>query len=76
MYINIEYSFFNVHNVGIGFMLEDGSEEENSFTRNIVMESKIPEKVLPQESDDRPSGFWISNPNNNYIENVASGIAG
>jgi len=65
---------FGVH--GICYMLEDGSEENNYFIRNIGMNIKIPDTVIDQESDSRPSTFWISNPHNHYIENVASGVEG
>jgi len=60
------------------FMIEDGSETENVYTRNLgAMTKDIPvHKKLPTETgetDDTAATFWISNPNNSYLGNVAAG---
>jgi hypothetical protein len=63
-------------NGGHMFFLEDGSERMNTFDNNIGI-SPVP---IPVESgrqivptDNEPSVFWITNPNNTFINNVAVG---
>lgn len=69
-----------------GYFLEDGDETENKFFKNVGMVSKRPpaSKAL-LESDhmsrdparfDAPATFWISNPENYFEGNVASGSQG
>jgi len=65
---NVAYEIF-----GHCFMLEDGIEHGNLFKHNLVMSVKIPNGTIQGENDDEPSAFWISNPQNRFIENVASG---
>lgn len=63
--------------IGHGFFLEDGAESGNTFTGNLAMTARQPasgEAVLP--SDNRPSSYWITNPDNTYRGNVAAGSRG
>ncbi|MDN3664004.1 G8 domain-containing protein [Algibacter miyuki] len=75
--------------VGHGFFLEDGDETGNSFINNLGVLCKRPvigEEVTPNDigiGADRgvpeeafPSTFWITNPNNDFIGNVAAGSDG
>jgi hypothetical protein len=61
------------------FMLEDGLEEGNRFIRNLGAQTGAPLTVIPEyefngvESDHEPATFWITNPTNEWIENVAAG---
>jgi parallel beta-helix repeat protein len=63
------------------FVLEDGIETKNRFIRNIGVMTKIPTYIIPsdpilkngRESDGRPATFWITNPSNDFIDNVAAG---
>ncbi|GJP36650.1 hypothetical protein CLOM_g21134 [Closterium sp. NIES-68] len=56
------------------FMVEEGGEQGNSFIRNVgIWTRPAVVKISPEETDDEPSTFWISNANNNYIGNVAAG---
>ncbi|CAI7788686.1 unnamed protein product [Closterium sp. NIES-53] len=45
------------------FIVEEGSENNNVFKRNLGI----------SHTDDKPSTFWMANPNNDYIDNVAAG---
>jgi len=57
-------------------MVEDGIEEENLFESNLGAITKItPNAGLFSfaESDMFASTFWISNPNNKFLNNVAAG---
>jgi hypothetical protein len=61
------------------FMLEDGIEVGNKFIRNIGIKTLPPERTIPNngtngvESDGTPATFWITNPSNTWIGNVAAG---
>jgi parallel beta-helix repeat protein len=63
------------------FVLEDGIETKNRFIRNIGVMTKKPTFLIPSdptlkngiETDDKPSTFWITNPSNDFVENVAAG---
>jgi hypothetical protein len=61
------------------FMLEDGIETGNQFIRNIGAQTGIPQTLIPNlgpngvETDNEPSTFWITNPSNTWIGNVAAG---
>ena len=60
--------------IGHGFYLEDGIETGNRFLCNLavgVRSAEWGEQVTP--SDLQASGFWISNPDNAVIGNVAAG---
>lgn len=63
--------------LGHGYFLEDGAERGNTFRENIGLTTRRPaagEMLLA--SDQRPSTFWITNPDNTYIGNVAAGSIG
>jgi len=63
--------------LGHGYFLEDGGERGNVFRENLGLSTKRPatgEAILG--SDSRPSTFWITNPDNSYLGNVAAGSAG
>ncbi len=74
-----------VDSVGHAVFLEDGSEQDNTFIRNLVINTKRPpegEELLPSDNglckvqDRCPASFWITNPTNNFIDNVAAGTPG
>mmetsp|Transcript_33357 Transcript_33357/g.49078 ORF Transcript_33357/g.49078 Transcript_33357/m.49078 type:complete len:1022 (-) Transcript_33357:371-3436(-) len=72
-------------NEGHCFVLEDGWERHNKFINNLGARTKSP-SVLPGsrdeprnvvgETDDFPATYWITNPTNHYIGNVAAGSSG
>jgi len=64
---------FDTH--GHCFMLEDGGEIDNMFRRNLGVLTKFATRpVSPEETDHLiPSTFWITNPKNQWVENVAGG---
>lgn len=56
-----------------GFFLEDGDEEGNIFKDNLgVFARKAKAGKLVRPFDVDPSVFWITNPNNTWIGNVAA----
>ena len=60
------------------YFLEDGTEVMNVFHHNLGLGVKKATKLLSEfsgrvETDDTPSVFWISNPTNYFIGNVAAG---
>jgi len=60
------------------YMVEDGGETNNSFLNNLGALTKdvpVDKKVGFEETDDLPATFWISNPDNSYVGNVAAGSA-
>ncbi|CAI5458328.1 unnamed protein product, partial [Closterium sp. Yama58-4] len=69
------------HTRGHCFMVEEGGETGNTFLRNLGIWTRAVEVLIPlssdptktEETDDNPSTFWITNPNNNLIGNVAAG---
>lgn len=75
---------------GHGFMLEDGTEQNNKLNKNLAVFAQFPSlgKVLRASEDPDPnvnkeldrfppvSSFWISHPNNTVTNNVASGSVG
>lgn len=71
--------------LGHGIFLEDGSEENNTITGNLVLLSRKPpvgEEVIPSDNSKNepqnrsPSSFWISNPKNIINGNIAAGTEG
>ena len=61
--------------VGHGFFLEDGGETDNTLEHNLGFATREPdEPLLP--SDERPATFWITNPDNTLVGNVAAGSEG
>lgn len=59
-------------------MLEDGGEQDNTFEANLgALTSAASRIVRPGETDKtNPSTFWVSNPKNNFIGNIAAGSEG
>jgi len=60
------------------YFIEDGNEVKNFFAWNLGMIVwAIPaNQHLPIiHSDDQPSIFWITNPDNVFLHNVAIGLA-
>ncbi|GJP51855.1 hypothetical protein CLOM_g10985 [Closterium sp. NIES-68] len=61
------------------FLVEEGSENNNVFRRNLGIAVRKVKVVIPsmesfdKHTDDKPSTFWMANPNNDYINNVAAG---
>ncbi len=59
------------------FFLEDGAEIDNVFENNLGLGIRRPEdgnRLL--DSDRDPSVYWITHPNNTFINNVAAGSEG
>ncbi|PRP84766.1 hypothetical protein PROFUN_07420, partial [Planoprotostelium fungivorum] len=65
---NIGYNTF-----GHCWFLEDGGEHGNAFVRNWAARVKPMDTNPLLLSDTEASGFWISNPNNTFIDNAVSG---
>ena len=74
---------------GHGFMLEDGTETQNTISGNLAILARFPsadKELLQSEKKDGKgidtfrfpavSSFWISNPTNRVINNIASGSVG
>ncbi len=75
---------------GHGFFLETGNETGNTFSRNLAILAKYPSPGKALLASDRNlhdegirdhrfagvSAFWISNPDNRVMNNVASGSVG
>jgi hypothetical protein len=64
------------------FVLEDGVERFNSFVNNLGVYVTNPRNVITtvtsggqrvRESDSSASTFWITNPTNSFVGNVAAG---
>lgn len=61
------------------YIVEDGIETGNRFIRNLGALTSIPATLIPnlgsngKETDGTPSTFWITNPSNTWIGNVAAG---
>jgi hypothetical protein len=56
------------------FFLEDGIETENELVDNLGLLTRAPDEnhqLLP--SDELPATYWITNPDNDLIGNVAAG---
>jgi len=60
---------------GYCFAVTDGSATQNYFYRNLgALVKKTSIRTSPEEPDDKlPAVFYITNPNNSYLENVAGG---
>jgi hypothetical protein len=61
------------------YMTEDGSETGNEFLYNLGAQTGKPSIIIPdegpngKETDGEPSTYWITNPTNSFIGNVAAG---
>jgi hypothetical protein len=60
------------------FMTEDGGEMDNLFLRNIGANTRAASRLVRSFETDgsNPSTFWISNPRNEFVGNVAAGSSG
>eukprot|EP00029_Vermamoeba_vermiformis_P008039 TRINITY_DN3653_c0_g1_i1.p1 TRINITY_DN3653_c0_g1~~TRINITY_DN3653_c0_g1_i1.p1 ORF type:complete len:1168 (-),score=259.25 TRINITY_DN3653_c0_g1_i1:226-3597(-) len=58
------------NSAGHCFFIEDGNEQQNTLTYNLAIHAR-PHTLLAH--DVRPSMFWITNPSNNFVGNVAVG---
>jgi len=65
---NVAYEVF-----GHCFFTEDGIESGNRFEHNLGANIRKVSHVLDGANDDEPAVFWITNPQNHWIENVAAG---
>jgi hypothetical protein len=73
---NVAYDTF-----GHCFMTEDGNEKGNTFTNNLgALTHNVPENnVIPddgtngEETDNDAATFWMTNPSNTWVGNVAAG---
>lgn len=83
-YVTVENNFCYDH-VGHGVFLEDGGERFNTIRNNVVLLTKRPrpgEEVTPSDNEANeaqnrtPASFWITNPNNTFVDNVAAGTHG
>ena len=63
--------------IGHGYFLEDGSETGNLFQGNIAFGQHMASKEEAIIASDilNVSSFWITNPNNDFVGNVAGGSA-
>ena len=60
--------------MGHCFMTEDGGEVDNVFQGNLGALTRAADKLVgPMETDNNPSTFWCTNPNNEWVGNVAAG---
>ena len=80
----VENNFCYDH-IGHGIFLENGSEINNLIKGNVVLLTRLPavgEALTPsdnqfnQRQNQSPSSYWITNPNNTFINNVAAGTIG
>ncbi|XP_060071182.1 cell surface hyaluronidase-like [Ylistrum balloti] len=64
-----------IESAGHGYFLEDGDEQYNKILNNLAMLIRKPDNdgVFLIPSDKNPSGFYITNPNNEFEGNVAVG---
>lgn len=64
------------------YIVEDGMESGNKFLRNLGAKTGAPDVLIPDmghngvETDDAPATFWITNPTNVWVGNVAAGSQG
>ncbi len=63
--------------IGHGYFLEDGSETGNLFQGNIAFGQHMASEddAIIQSDILNVSSFWITNPNNDFVGNVAGGSA-
>jgi hypothetical protein len=61
------------HTYGHAFYLEDAIEHNNRFVHNLVVGVRRGPMVC-SDMQVGPSAFWITNPNNTFIDNVAVDI--
>lgn len=56
---------------GHTIFIEDAVEKKNYIYKNLIMKTKRSWSLL--NTDQTPACFWITNPDNNFIENHAAG---
>ncbi|XP_037070312.1 cell surface hyaluronidase-like [Pollicipes pollicipes] len=61
--------------LGHCFFLEDGGEQDNRLIGNLGMGTKVG-TLLPTDALNKVSTFWVTNPDNEVINNVAAGSEG
>ncbi len=68
--------------LGHGYFFEDGKETGNTLIRNLValvhmgvLDTVFLKDGFAQPNGGVPAAYWISNPNNHFIGNVAAGQA-
>ncbi|XP_037071091.1 cell surface hyaluronidase-like [Pollicipes pollicipes] len=61
--------------LGHCFFLEDGGEQDNRLIGNLGMGTKAG-TLLPTDAVNKVSTFWVTNPDNEVINNVAAGSEG
>jgi len=59
------------NSLGHTVFIEDAVERHNYIARNLVMETKRSWSLL--NTDQTPACFWITNPNNDFIDNHCAG---
>ncbi|XP_053373997.1 cell migration-inducing and hyaluronan-binding protein-like [Mercenaria mercenaria] len=64
------------NHMGHGYFLEDGGEENNLLDGNLAMTTRKGTGTLEPVDKTRPAGFWLTNPNNRFRNNVAAGGEG
>ena len=57
--------------MGHNFIVEDGIETQNSFTRNLAIATRASHSLL--NTEQTPASFWITNPRNKFEGNHAAG---
>lgn len=72
--------------LGHTVFFEDGSEEDNRVERTLVVGTRRPasgvDQTIPTDLNDNdfqsraPAAFWLANPNNHIVDNVASDTVG
>ena len=63
------------NHMGHCYFLEDGGEQHNTFVGNLGFGTKAG-TLLPSDRPGRVSTFWITNPDNTLLNNVAAGSDG
>jgi len=58
------------------YILEDGGETKNVVRRNLGATTRAVQTLISDaESDNLPATFWLLNPDNDFVSNVAAGSA-
>jgi len=80
MHLVAQFRHLTLVTTGHGVLLEDGIEVLNKIMYNVMARATKPARGIPNmgsngdESDRRfPSLFWITNPENIFVGNVATG---
>jgi len=60
--------------MGHTYFLEDGVEVHNHFENNLAIHTRRTHSLL--NTDSTPASFWITNPYNSFVNNVAGGSEG